>query len=101
MSGLKRYYSGWTILQHQTQVLRIPSEALFDNNRVLVLNSDGQLQQRQLKTGISNWHFTEVIDGLNAGEQVVTSIEREGVKAGAYATIEPQHDWPDKHSSRL
>ncbi len=74
------------ILQHQTQVLRIPSEALFDNNRVLVLNSDGQLQQRQLKTGISNWHFTEVIDGLNAGEQVVTSIEREGVKAGAYAT---------------
>ncbi len=80
------------ILQHRTQVLRIPSEALFDNNRVLVLNNNGQLQQRQLKTGISNWHFTEVIDGLNAGEQVVTSIEREGVKAGAYATIEPQHD---------
>ena len=80
------------ILQRRTQVLRIPSEALFDNNRVLVLNSDGQLQQRQLKTGVSNWHFTEVIDGLNAGEQVVTSIEREGVKAGDYATIEPQHD---------
>ncbi len=80
------------ILQRHEQVLRIPSEALFDNNKVLVFNNEARLEQRQLKTGISNWSYTEVIDGLAAGEQVVTSIEREGVKAGAYASIETRHD---------
>lgn len=80
------------ILQQRKKVLRIPSEALFDNNKVLILNHDGRLEQRQLKTGISNWSYTEVIDGLVAGEQVVSSIEREGVKAGAYAVIDSEHD---------
>ncbi len=80
------------ILQRREKVLRIPSEALFDNNKVLVLNIEGQLAQRQLKIGISNWNYTEVLDGLRIGEQVVTSIEREGVKAGAHAVIETPHD---------
>jgi len=50
---------------------------------VLVAGSDGTLQERQVKTGLANWEFTEVLDGLAAGDRVVTSLEREGVKAGA------------------
>ena len=76
------------ILERRDKVLRIPTAALFDDNKVLVLNAEGLLEQRQLKIGISNWSFTEVIDGLSAGEQLVISIEREGVEAGASAVIE-------------
>ena len=37
-----------------------------------------------MRTGLANWEYTEVLDGLAAGERVVTSLEREGVKPGAH-----------------
>jgi HlyD family secretion protein len=79
------------ILERRDNVLRIPTAALFEQNKVLVFN-EGVLEQRQLTIGISNWHYSEVIEGLNAGEQLVLSIEREGVEAGARAVIEKQDD---------
>ena len=36
-----------------------------------------------VKTGLANWEYTEVTDGLKTGERIVTSLERAGVKAGA------------------
>ena len=42
-----------------------------------------------MKTGLSNWEYTEVIEGLAAGDRVVTSLERSGVKAGATIEAEP------------
>jgi len=47
--------------------------------------ADGKLAERKVKTGVANWEFTEVVDGLAAGDRIVTSLEREGVKAGAAA----------------
>ena len=49
---------------------------------------EGKLEERKVKTGLANWEFTEVLEGLNAGERVVTSLERAGVKAGAAYTVE-------------
>lgn len=80
------------ILERRDKVLRIPTAALFDGSKVLIFNADGLLEQRQIKTGISNWSYTEVLDGLVAGEQLVISIEREGVEEGARAVIEIKHD---------
>ena len=80
------------ILERRDNVLRIPTAALFERNTVLILNDDGLLEQRQIKTGISNWSYTEVINGLVADEQLVISIEREGVEDGARAVIEIKHD---------
>ena len=81
------------ILQRRDKVLRIPTMALFERTRVLILNDEGLLEQRHIKTGISNWSYTEVIDGLAAGDQLVISIEREGVEEGARAVIENKHDY--------
>ena len=50
---------------------------------MLVAGADGKLVERRLQTGLSNWEYTEVVDGLAAGERVVVSLERAGVKAGA------------------
>lgn len=80
------------ILDRRDKVLRVPTVALFDHNQVLVFNNDDRLEQRQIKTGMSNWSYTEVINGLSAGEQIVISIEREGVEDGAHAVIENKHE---------
>ena len=69
-------------------VVRIPTPALMPGNRVLVLGSGGVLEERRLETGLANWEFTEVKTGLARGDKVVTSLEREGVKAGAHAMAE-------------
>ena len=68
--------------------VRIPTTALMPGNRVLVLGGAGVLEERRVETGLSNWEFTEVRSGVARGERVVTSLEREGVKAGALANAE-------------
>ena len=70
------------ILDVRKDVVRVPTSALLEGGRILVAGTDGKLEERTIKTGLANWEFTEVVDGLKAGERVVTSLERAGVKAG-------------------
>jgi len=65
-------------------VLRIPTSALMEGNRVLVYRN-GVLEDQKVKTGLSNWEYTEITSGLSEGDRVVLSLDREGVKAGARA----------------
>ncbi len=76
------------ILSKHENVLRIPTEAILEGNKVLVYSEDNLLREQAIKTGLSNWSFTEVLSGLSAGEKVVVSVDREGVKDGAEARIE-------------
>lgn len=79
------------ILETRGNVLRVPSEAVLEGYQVLVYRpSDGRLEARTIEPGLSNWQFTEVLSGLKAGEQVVTSVDREGVQAGAL--VVPEQD---------
>lgn len=71
------------VLAVREKVVRVPTSALQEGGRVLVAGADGTLQERKVKTGLANWEFTEVLEGLAAGDKVVTSLEREGVKPGA------------------
>jgi len=80
------------ILDSRGEVLRAPTAAIQEGTRVLVYRPDDQrLEERRIETGLSNWEYTEVRSGLNAGEQVVLSLERKGVKPGAKATPEAAH----------
>jgi len=76
------------ILDGRENVLRIPTTALLPGNRVLVLGAQGTLEERKIEAGLANWEFTEVRSGLAHGERVVTSLERQGVKAGARVAAE-------------
>jgi HlyD family secretion protein len=76
------------ILEVRDNTLRVPTAALQEGGRLLVVGSDNVLESRTVQTGVANWEFTEVLGGVNAGERIVTSLEREGVKAGARVTIE-------------
>jgi len=75
------------ILSVKKNAIRVPTEAIKDNNTVLIFD-DGVLEERTIETGISNWIFTEIIKGVSVGEQVVTSVDREGVVPGADALLE-------------
>ncbi|MCH9025945.1 MAG: efflux RND transporter periplasmic adaptor subunit [Proteobacteria bacterium] len=75
------------VLAERKATLRIPTQAI-DDGRVLVLGDDGILRERSISTGIGNWEYTEILDGLEAGERVVVSVDRAGVVAGAVAQAE-------------
>ncbi len=73
------------ILDARPETLRVPTEAVLEGGRVLVLRPDGVIEARDVKTGLSNWEKTEILSGLAAGERVVLSTNRPGVAPGAQA----------------
>lgn len=89
--GLLVGYSADVEIVHtsRSNVLRIPTPALLEGAKVLVLGTDGVVHERKIQTALSNWEYTEVSGGLSEGDQVVTSLDRAGVKAGVRATVEP------------
>lgn len=77
------------ILSAHSDVLRIPTLAVMEGPRVMLYDADNEvLKLRDIKTGISNWDYTEILEGLEAGDRVVTSLDRPGVEDGAYAVAE-------------
>jgi HlyD family secretion protein len=74
------------ILKTLKDAPRIPTTALFQNNRVLVVEDD-VLVEREIETGLRNWDFVEVQAGLEEGEVVVTSLDRAEVKAGQVVEV--------------
>ncbi len=74
------------ILDARDSVLRIPTYALLENSRVLVVEA-GRLVERRVTTGLHNWSFSEITSGLSPGDQVVVSLDRPEVLAGARARI--------------
>jgi len=74
------------ILEVRDGVLRVPTPALLEGNRALVVH-DGHLVERQLTIGLKNWDWTEVRFGLAPGGRVVTTLDRPDIKAGAAVRI--------------
>lgn len=72
------------ILAVEESALRVPTAALLQGAKVLVL-ADGVLAERAIEPGLRNWDYTEVLDGLSEGDLVVVSLDRPEVEAGAEA----------------
>ncbi|TFH34410.1 MAG: efflux RND transporter periplasmic adaptor subunit [Dehalococcoidia bacterium] len=63
------------LIAERTNVVLVPNAAIGKvGNRsvVTVLAEEGSEEQRTITTGISNWQFTEVVDGLEEGEVIKT-----------------------------
>ncbi len=78
------------ILDEAEKALRVPTEAVLEGNQVLVFSADERLEQREITTGLSNWEWTQVVDGLAEEDDVVVSVEREGVEDGVAARRDPR-----------
>jgi HlyD family secretion protein len=69
-------------------VLRIPTQALLDKSLVYVYQpQDQRLHEKSVRTGLSNWDYSQVIEGLEEGESVVISTDRPGLKDGIRVKI--------------
>ncbi len=92
--GLLVGYSADVEIVHELheKVVRIPTQTLMEGKRVLLYKSDGKLEERAVTTGLANWEYTEIISGLNEGDQIVYSLDRAGVKAGAI--VQPEISQP-------
>jgi HlyD family secretion protein len=81
------------ILETHADTLRIPTEAIFDGDKVYVLDeSANEAAERTIRLGTSNWDHSEVLEGLSAGEIVVTTVDRDGLADGVKATRDPEQD---------
>ncbi len=77
------------ILDSRSGVVKIPTEALFEGNHVYLYQPEfSTLREISIKLGLSNWQQTEVIEGLQPGQQIVTSINREGLADGVTVKIQ-------------
>ena len=77
------------LLANREDVLRIPTSVITESNKIFIFQKEtGQLTLREVETGLSNWEFTEITAGLREGEQVVSSIDREGIGDGV--AVQPE-----------
>lgn len=80
------------IIKEKKRTLRAPTEAILEGNSVLLLGADSTLQKREINTGLSNWAWTEIAEGLAEGDEVVVSVDRDGVEDGAVAVREAKSE---------
>jgi HlyD family secretion protein len=71
------------LLTSKPLAIRIPAEAVMENNHVLLIKEDGILEERTFKPGLTNWNTVEILSGLVVGDKIVKSIGQDGVVAGA------------------
>jgi multidrug efflux pump subunit AcrA (membrane-fusion protein) len=77
------------IVARLDDVLSVPSETVMskDREQFVYMVEDNRLAKRTVVTGYVGWDATEIRSGLQAGEQVVTSLDVEGVVPGARVTV--------------
>jgi HlyD family secretion protein len=61
------------VTEKKTGVLTIPDRAIIESNgnATVKIMVDGKLQEKQIKTGITDGINTEVLSGLNEGDEVI------------------------------
>jgi len=94
--GAEKFISGMSadviiIADEKDNVLYIPTEALVREEYAYVIQN-GRAMARDVKLGIGNWQAREVLEGLQEGDQVVTSIGikelKDGVKVNVVESLE-------------
>jgi HlyD family secretion protein len=80
------------VIEESPNALRVPTQAILEGNKVLVFTADGILREREIELGLSNWAWTEVAEGLAEGDEVVISVERDGVEDGVDAARDARSD---------
>lgn len=74
------------ILDRRDEALRLPSAAIMEGSAVLVVEG-GTLVRREIEVGLRNWDFTEIVSGLQPGDEVVTTLDRAEIQPGVEVEI--------------
>jgi len=79
------------VLDVRDDVLRVPTSTLLEGGRVFVVE-EGRVAERHVETGLRNWDWTEIREGLQPGERVVSSLESADVRPGVAVTVDETAD---------
>jgi HlyD family secretion protein len=79
------------LLQQHPEALRIATESLLEGSRVLRYDpAAGVLREVELRLGLANWRWTEVLDGLSEGDRILASLEQDGLVDGVAVVPEDE-----------
>jgi len=71
------------LLETHADVLRVPTEAVMENDQVYRFNREsGTLELVTIEVGLRNWNFTEITGKLQAGDELVLSLDVPGLADG-------------------
>lgn len=71
------------IIDSHDNSLRIPTEALLEGNKVYLFDPDfDRISIVDVQTGLSNWQYTEITEGLQQDQIIITSIDKKGLADG-------------------
>lgn len=83
------------LLEEKREVLRVPTETLLDGQRLYRYDAAaGRLRETRIRTGLSNWRWTEVLDGIEAGARILASLDQEGLADGLAVRPEEAAETP-------
>ncbi|PTQ78153.1 HlyD family secretion protein [Nitrosomonas oligotropha] len=77
------------VLERKDDVLRIPTQAIRQDKKVWLVDTNDRLAEQTLETGLSNWSFTEIRTGLKAGDRVLISFDQDKIKNGV--AVQPKN----------
>ncbi len=81
------------IIDAHDDSLRIPTEALVKGHQVYLYDANFRsVSLIPVKVGLSNWQYSEIIDGLKQGQQIVKTIDHEGLADGVTVKVEKSTD---------
>ncbi len=77
------------IVSKRENVLSVPSQVLIEKNegRNIYLVRNGKAVLRPVKTGEFNWNYTEVTEGIQEGDVVITNPDVSGLKEGVRVKV--------------
>lgn len=79
------------IIDVRRDVVRVPTEAVMDGKQIyLYLPEQEKLSLKTIRTGLSNWDWTEVLEGLAPDEWVVVNVDAPGLEDGVPAVRLPE-----------
>ena len=62
---------------HADPVVRVPTEALLGGNQIVRFNSQSsRLEKVAVEVGFSNWSWSEIRSGIQAGDQILVRLEK-------------------------
>ena len=74
------------VLETKQDALRVPTFAVLDGRRALVVAGD-VVEERAVTLGLRSWEHVEILSGLEAGEHVVVRFEADDLAAGAEVVV--------------
>lgn len=76
------------IISTRADTLKIPTEAILDGKKVFVYAAgEKMIHQVEIKTGLANWAFTEILAGLTEDQLVVVNVDKPGLRDGVSAFV--------------